>query len=116
MGDAFADAMSSDPGTLLIGTDNIEWWDSQVSLRRAIKAQGQELEGARATVTQTEGWTDGSVGWGAGRFEVAFADGPGRQLRFTATVVNQADGWKIVQGHVSMGVPNEEAVGKELTV
>ena len=116
MGAAFGDAISTDPGTLLIGTDNAEWWDNQEALRRAIAAQGGELEGAHATVTHAEGWTAGSVGWGAARFDVVFGEGPAAPLRFTATVVRDGDGWKIVQGHVSIGVANEEAVGKELTV
>src|SRR5690349_11124310 len=115
MSESFGEAISAEPGTLLIGTDDAEWWDSQESLRRALQAQGQELQGARATVTHAEGWAEGSVGWGAARFEVAFADAPPAPLRFTATAVRDDGGWKIVQGHVSVGVPNEETVGKELT-
>jgi hypothetical protein len=116
MSSAFVAALSGDAGTLLLGTDDAEWWGDQESLHRAINAQGPELEGAQATVKHVEGWSEGAVGWGAVRFDVAFAGGPASSLRFTATVVQQGDQWKIVQGHVSIGVPNEEAVGKELTV
>jgi len=37
-------------------------------------------------------------------------------MRFTATLVRRPPGWKIVQGHASVGATNEEVVGKELTV
>ena len=116
MSSAFGEALSSDAGTLLIGTDDAEWWGDQESLHRAIDAQGPELEGAQAAVTHVEGWAEGQVGWGATRFDVTFAGGPASSLRFTATLVRREHDWKIVQGHVSIGVPNEEAIGKELTV
>jgi len=37
-------------------------------------------------------------------------------MRFTATLVRRAGAWKIVQGHASVGAPNTQVVGKELTV
>lgn len=116
MGQAFRDAMASEAGTLLIGTDPAEWWDSRDALLRALAAQSQELQGAVATVTHADGWREGDVGWAAAKLDVSFAGGPSAHLRFTATAVSGDDGWKIVQGHVSMGAANEEVVGKELTV
>ena len=116
MGTAFDRAVSSEPGTLLIGTDPAEWWSDQEALRRVIKTQAEELRGAVVTVTHAEGWAQGSVGWGALRADVEFGGGPSTTLRVTATLVDGDDGWKIVQGHVSVGAANEEVVGQELTI
>jgi hypothetical protein len=116
MGAAFSNATSSEPGTLLIGTDPKEWWDTPESLSAALKAQGEELLGAVATVTHAEGWVQGDVGWGAVKIAVAFSAAPPATLRFTATLAREPDGWKMVQGHASVGVDNEDVVGRELTV
>jgi hypothetical protein len=116
MGPAFTDRISSEPGTLVIGTDAREWWDTPDSLFRALKAQGEELQGATATVSHAEGWVEGDVGWGAVKVDVAFPGAPTASMRFTATLAPRSGGWKIVQGHASVGAPNEEVVGKDLTV
>jgi hypothetical protein len=116
MGSAFADAISSEQGTLVIGTDPQEWWDDTDSLFSALKAQSDELRGAAATVTHAEGWVEGDVGWGAVKVDIAFPGAPTASMRFTATLARRPAGWKIVQGHASVGAPNEEVVGTELTV
>jgi hypothetical protein len=116
MGSAFAAALSSDRGTLMIGTDPSEWWDDRDHLLAALTAQSSELQGSEATVTHSEGWAEGDVAWGAVRVEIAFADGPTASMRFTATLARRDGAWKIVQGHASIGSANEEVVGKELTI
>ena len=116
MFETFSGMLPSDQGTLFVGTDDAEWWDNRESLMRALEAQAGELQGAQPKVTHVEGWEDGSVGWGAARIEVVFGDGPPARLRFTGTLVKEGDEWKMVQGHASVGVPNEEAVGKTLTI
>jgi SnoaL-like protein len=116
MAKTFLDTISDEPGTLIIGSDPGEWWDDQDQIRRVMTAQGEELEGMVAKVVHSEGWVERDVGWGAGILE---ATGPGGQpttLRITATFTRRADSWKIVQAHVSIGISNEEAIGKELTV
>jgi len=116
MAAAFIDAMASEPGTLLIGTDPAEWWDSRDSMTRAFRAQGEELRSAVATISHCEGWEEGDIGWAAARVEVAFQGVPTAKLRITGTFVQRTAGWKIVQGHVSVGAANKDVVGKELTI
>jgi hypothetical protein len=116
MGSAFSGSIADEDGTLLIGTDPSEWWDSREAISHAVLAQGEELKGARVTVTHAEGWVEGAVGWGAVKLDVGFAPDAVVSLRFTATVTHRPDGWRIVQGHVSVGAANEEVVGRELTV
>jgi SnoaL-like domain len=116
MAAAFADAISTEPGTLGVGTDPAEWWDNADSLLRALRQQSAELQGAAATVTHSEGWVEGDVGWGAVKADIVVPDGPTVMMRLTATLARRHDGWKIVQFHASVGAANEEIVGKQLTV
>ena len=116
MGQAVADAIAAEPGVLLVGTDPAEWWDDPVDLLRAVRAQSEELQGAAATVTHSEGWALGEVGWGALRADFSFPDGSSAMLRITATLLHRSGGWKAIQCHISVGAANEEVVGKELTV
>ena len=62
MGPAFTGAISAEPGVLVVGTDPAEWWDNPDDLLRAMQAQSAELQGAAATVSQSEGWIEGEVG------------------------------------------------------
>jgi len=115
-GQALIDAVSAEPAVLMIGTDPAEWWDNFDDIERAMRAQSAELEGATATVTHSEGWVEGDVGWGAVKADAASPGGPAVMFRITATLARRPGGWKIVQAHASVGVANEEIAGQELTV
>jgi hypothetical protein len=116
MGSAFGDAIAAEPGVLLAGTDPAEWWGDPDVVVRVVQAQSKELQGAAATVTHSEGWVQGGVGWGAVRADFSFPDGSSAMLRITATLLHRSGGWKAIQCHISVGAANEEVVGKELTV
>jgi SnoaL-like domain len=108
--------LSAEPGVLVVGTDPAEWWDNPDDLLRAMQAQSTELQGAAATVSHSEGWTEGGIGWGAVKADIVFPNGSAVMLRITATLARRSGGWKIVQFHASVGAANEEIAGKELTV
>lgn len=116
MGSVFTEAISTEPGTLVVGTDTAEWWNNPDDLFRAFRSQSAELQGATATVSHSEGWIRGDVGWGAVKASIVFPGGLAATMRVTATLARHSDGWKIVQLHASVGAPNEEIVGKGLTV
>ena len=75
MGSAFTGAISAEPGVLVVGTGPAEWWDNPDDLLRAMQVQSAELQGAAATVSQSEGWIEGEVGWGAVQADIVFPDG-----------------------------------------
>ena len=101
---------------LVVGTDPAEWWDNPDDLLRALQQQSAELQGAVATVSHSEGWVEGDIGWGAVKADIVFPGGPAVMMRITAMMARRSGGWKIVQFHGSVGAANEEVVGKELTV
>src|SRR5215467_6037792 len=77
MGSAFTDAVATEPGVLVVGTDPAEWWDNPEDVLRASRVQSAELQGVAATVSHCQGWAQGDIGWGAVKANIAFADGPG---------------------------------------
>jgi hypothetical protein len=116
MSSVFTDAIAAEPGVLGVGTDPAEWWDNPDDLLRAVQAQGQELQGATATAIDSQGWTEGGIGWGAAKADVLLPGAPATTIRLTATLARRSGNWKIVQLHASVGAANEEVVGKDLTV
>ena len=101
MGSVFTDAISTEPGMLVVGTDPAEWWDNPDDLLRALQQQSAELQGAVATVSHSEGWVEGDIGWGAVKADIVFPGGPAVMMRITAIMARRSDGWKIVQFHGS---------------
>ncbi|OGO38067.1 MAG: hypothetical protein A2W35_21745 [Chloroflexi bacterium RBG_16_57_11] len=59
---------------------------------------------------------EGSVGWAGDHATIQLPDGQHLPIRVTCVFHQENTVWKIVQHHVSIGVPNSEAVGKVFTV
>ena len=111
------DLISRQDGVLGIGTDPDEWWVGHEKLRGIMKTQMAEM-GGHITIVGSDpiAHSEGTVGWVADRPRFRLDDGTESPIRLTATFHKEQDAWKIVQFHVSVGVPNEDVVGKELTV
>lgn len=109
--------ISRQDGVLGIGTDPDEWWMGHTKLRGIMKTQMAEM-GGHITIVDSDpvAHAEGTVGWVADRPRFRLDDGTESPIRLTATFHKEQDDWKIVQFHVSVGVPNEEVVGRELTV
>jgi SnoaL-like protein len=95
----------SQEATLIIGTAPGEWVPERDMMRFSFEAEGGRLE-AKDPV----GYEEGSLGWVVDQPTFVFPDGWAIQTRLTA-VMRQEDGrWKLVQMHLSVGVPDEEVV------
>lgn len=107
--------ISKQEGLLLIGTDPNEWWSSgHADAVRVFKAQLSEMGPFTFKTTDPKGYAEGSVGWAADRFNVTLG-GNELPIRISAVFHQEDGGWKVVQWHGSVGVSNEEELGKELT-
>lgn len=111
----FEHTFSQEEGVVAIGTDPEEWWRGYATISRVFRSQLQQMEGIRIVADTPLAYSDGPVGWVAGRPLLKLPDGTETQVRLTAIFQKEQDGWRIVQWHFSMGVPNEEVIGESLT-
>lgn len=104
-------------GVVGIGTDPDEWWVGHETLLDKMKTQMAEMGGSVTIVCSDPiAYSEGTVGWVADRPRFRLDDGSESPVRITATFHKEHDAWKLVQFHASIGVPNEEVIGMELTV
>ena len=105
---------ADEEGVLAIGSDPDEWWEGPDRIAEVFRAQGEALAGSRVEGSKPAAYAEGDAGWVADRPTIVMPDGTRVSFRITATAVRSAGVWRFVQWHGSVGVPNEEAVGREL--
>ena len=103
---------SNRDGVTAIGTDPTEWWSGYATITGVFKSQLKELSGLQLLADAPQAYRDGSIGWVAGQPILKFSDGTEMPVRLTAVFQKEENGWKIVQWHFSMGVPNEDSIGE----
>jgi len=103
--DGANDLISYDPALVFIGSAG-EWVDDQDSLRNGRLDPGEGLEpGANPTA-----WERGDVGWFVDQPTWIFGDGSRAEMRMSAVLQREPDGWRIVHAHLSIGVPDNQCV------
>ena len=109
--------LSSKGDVLIIGTDPNEWWADPETILRVHQAQFQETGGrSQIKAGDLTAFAEGTVGWVADRPTFQLSNGQTLPIRVTAIFHDEAGQWKLVQCHISIGVPNVEIVGIDLTV
>jgi len=111
----FLRRFSAKAGVLAIGTDPNEWWPGYETISKVFEAQLTEMSGLQVVADDPLAFSEGSMGWVAGRPMLKLPDGTELQMRLTVVFENEPDGWKIVLWHSSLGVRNDDAIGKTLT-
>jgi ketosteroid isomerase-like protein len=72
--------------------------------------------GLRVTGGDPQAYSEGPVGWVADRASFELQDGTTFPFRLTAILHKEDSAWKLVHSHNSLGVRNEEMMGRHLTV
>jgi hypothetical protein len=103
--DAANELISRDPAMVFIGSAG-EWVDDQAALRSGTQVPGEGLEAGQNPV----GYANGDVGWFADQPNWLFADGSRAEMRLTAVLQHEAAGWRIVNMHMSVAVPDDQCV------
>lgn len=114
--ETMSNLFARDEGLRYIGTDFSEWWQGP----EVATVFGSHLDGAPNVKMELfpddiEGYSRGGVGWGAARGRLQFGDLDPVDIRHTAVFVLDGGYWRIVQVHNSIGRPNLEVTGVELT-
>jgi hypothetical protein len=104
-GDAANELISRDPALIFIGSAG-EWIDDQATLRAGTQVPGEGLEAGPNPI----GYANGDVGWFADQPTWLFADGTRAEMRLTAVLQHEAAGWRIVNVHMSVAVPDDQCV------
>ena len=99
---------------LVIGTDPAEWVTGYDAIFPIFQAQTQAVGGVQIEAGDLLAYSAGDVGWVADRPLLKLPDGTAIPMRSTLVFQRANGGWKLVQQHNSVGVPNEELVGKAL--
>ena len=110
-----AGLVTSSDAALTIGSDAAEWWEGGERIRELWRAQiAAGLGDAQAELLRVRAFEEGDVGWVADEARLEMPGGSSVTMR-TTTVFHREDGeWRLVHGHSSVGVPNEESVGMSL--
>lgn len=106
--------LAHQPEVTYIGTDPAEWVTGYDAIVRGFTLQTEVVSGVQIEAGDLTAYSDGNVGWVADRPLIKLPDGTGIPTRSTLVFQRQASTWKLVQQHISVGVPNEELVGKTL--
>ena len=92
-----------------------EWWGGYDRIVEVMQVQLKEMQGLRIAPRELEVLEEGDVGWFADRPRWVMPDGTEIPLRFTGVFHREDGSWKLVQGHASIGVSNEDVVSFEMT-
>ena len=105
---------SQDDDVLLIGSDPTEWvegYEKVIGFMNDLAERGAPGGATRLPPETVRAFREGNIGWSRSDMRWQLKDGteiPGR-----ATTVCRKEGgvWKILQVHVSIGIPDEEVFG-----
>jgi ketosteroid isomerase-like protein len=103
--DGFDDVVSPD-ARLVIGTAPGEWVTERDGMRFGVETEGVQLSPGPSP----QGWEEGSMGWAVDEPAFGFPDGSEVRVRVTFVMHRVDDAWKIVHGHFSVGVPDDEVI------
>jgi len=108
--------LSHQDGVLIIGSDPNEWWIGYDTITQIFKAQMREMGGVSCLPGDPQAYRMGDVGWVADCPRFRLPDGTELPVRMSIVFVKEDGAWKVTHQHISIGVPNEQIVGQELTV
>ena len=103
--------LSSDPGSVHIGTDPEEWWSTDELVKNMAGMGAVGPSPIRAVVDEvTVHDLSDDAAWlvGRGRF---VSDGRERPVRLSGVAVREGDRWTFVHSHASIAVPNDQLFG-----
>ncbi|WP_448628324.1 nuclear transport factor 2 family protein [Geodermatophilus sp. URMC 64] len=106
--------LSSSDALLTIGTDPAEWYEGPTIRERWQEQMDAGLDSARYEPIRVRAYEEGDVGWVADETRLVLPDGTAVTMRSTAVFHREDGEWRLVHGHSSVGVPNEEALGMAL--
>jgi SnoaL-like domain len=111
---------SRQEGAVYIGSDPNEWWEGLEAFVEAMRSQSEAIAeaigGMQIVAGQLQAYREGSVGWSVDRDALfRLPDGTEIPFRNTYVFVQEDGAWKLIHGHTSIGVSNEEVLGEDIS-
>ena len=107
---------SRQEGAVYVGADPNEWWEGLEAFVEAMRAESEAMGGMQIVSGQLQAYREGTVGWSIDRDALfRLADGTEIPFRYTCVFVQEDGEWKLIHGHTSIGVRNEESFGEDIT-
>lgn len=106
--------LADQPELLFIGTDPNEWVMGYESILQGFQMQTSALGGVQIEPGDLVAYSVGDLGWVVDRPLIKLPDGMAIPMRSTLVFQRKKGQWHLVHQHNSVGVPNEELVGKVL--
>jgi SnoaL-like domain len=107
---------SRQEGAVYVGSDPGEWWEGFEAFVEAMRAQSEAMGEMQIVSGQLQAYREGSVGWSIDRDALfRLPDGTEIPFRNTCVFVEEDGEWKLIHGHTSIGVRNEEMFGEDIT-
>jgi ketosteroid isomerase-like protein len=100
-----------------IGTDATEFWTSSQEIVRIGTAQVKEMTAAGVRVSRGDAkvFADGDAGWAVDRPIIAVPGADPLEARLTLVATDTGGDVRLRHFHLSVGEPNGELLGQELT-
>jgi len=102
----FEGLISNDDDVITIGSEPEEYWQGYSTILRERSSRSSTSDIGSIVPGDIQAFVEGAVGWVADRPTLKLTDGSELRLRLTAVFRSEAGRWKLVQQHVSIGVPN----------
>lgn len=118
---AVLDSISNHPGSVLIGTDDEEWYEGFDTIAAYLQIYFGErladgsLLGFEMAMDSVIAWKEGSVGWIAAHCRGSTPHAGEFSTRFTFVVHEEGPHWRIVHWHASIAITNEAMWGHTIT-
>jgi ketosteroid isomerase-like protein len=93
-------------GVLLLGSepnDRYEGYEAIIGFYKTEGASGLEIR-----IDDLKAFSEGAFGWVVDRVNARLPDGCDIPVRHTYVLNREADEWKIVHAHISVGIPDDQ--------
>ena len=104
--------IARDTETIVIGTDDTEWWEGGDTIVATWTAAWQNRGGLPVVQSEPRAFRVGDVGWIVDRAVWQLPNGRTVPFRLSAVVRREHGRWLLAHAHFSVGVPND-ALGGE---
>ncbi len=93
-----------------IGTDPSEWLEGKKAFSH-MKQEMNDAEDIQFSPGEIKAWQEETVGWGIACPTFVSPSGKRISIRWSAVFHQEDAEWKMVQLHMSVGVPNDQLLG-----